>query len=254
MHILVIGDTHGELPDLAHAIRHATSNNCSTIIQVGDFGYCWEPEFIGQSEDALNQVERMMESTDVNLYFIDGNHESFSMLAKYGCRIHDPGVYNIKPRIHYIARGTALNMHGHNMMFCGGAISVDRPFRIPRQTYFWEEQIDAEDVQNCYESFDQFDSAIDYLITHDSPNTEFVMRAHQEFAKRFRIDTMIELESKFNRMKIESIMDYIKPTNMIHGHQHCHYNELYNGVNVIGLDHCSSRISTYKKYHIIKAK
>jgi predicted phosphodiesterase len=74
--ILVVGDAHGNSAFMEKQIRRAGDRGISTLLQLGDFGV-WP----GRGGDTyLDAISAAAVLHDVDVRFIDGNHEDFFQL------------------------------------------------------------------------------------------------------------------------------------------------------------------------------
>lgn len=130
--IIVCGDIHADWNSLN---RLVDEQHPDIILQVGDFGY-W-PNF----HFPMDKLD--MQST--TLYFCPGNHEDWNALdALEDLEIH--------PNIFYMPKGSLLTLDsGHNILFMGGAYSIDKAYRIPMYSWFPQEEVSHEDLENLPE-------------------------------------------------------------------------------------------------------
>lgn len=139
--ILVMGDVHGDFSKMNTILNKL---NPHITLQTGDFGY-W-PIFNKKTPISKNK-----------LYWIDGNHEDFYALNK---RTTDELWTNIiyKPRC-----STLTLPDNRNVLFIGGAISIDKQYRTQGYDWFKEELITQEDMNKMPNTH------IDIVISHTVP-------------------------------------------------------------------------------------
>ncbi|MGE0306865.1 MAG: metallophosphoesterase [Acidimicrobiia bacterium] len=117
--VVIVGDTHGNTKWVKHLTHVAARSDCPVIIQVGDFGYfpdhCDGPRF-------LSMVDRACSANDVELWFIDGNHDDHTSLAELE---HGHVPVRVAEHVTYLPRGTRLYLGGCALGFLGEAFSVD---------------------------------------------------------------------------------------------------------------------------------
>src|SRR6184192_146938 len=118
---LLAGDWHGSFQQAEKVIRHAKELELDTIFQVGDFGI-WNND-----KPFLNQMQHLLGQWDIQLLFIDGNHENFEML--YQKKILDDGTRYVRDNITYVPRGYRWDWKGLSFLALGGAASIDRKHR-----------------------------------------------------------------------------------------------------------------------------
>jgi predicted MPP superfamily phosphohydrolase len=198
--ILFLGDIHGNKSIINMGISYAISNGCTSIIQVGDFGYFPNlyPEFITY----LNNL-----NPPIPIYFIDGNHDDHWNLPKS----NEP--VELFPSIFYIPRGYIYK----SILFLGGASSIDKHHRTIGIDWWPEEEISYKDYLTSITNISN--NQLDILITHTSPSNEVL--------------TFSDTNDYSNRV-INNFISTYRPRLHIHGHHHYQY-ELKGETTVIGL-------------------
>ena len=134
---IVMGDVHGD-----HGRLNAFINKKQPkmILQCGDFGY-WpriKKEMINGSLRDYPQPK----VKDTKVYWADGNHEDHWSLKNIESN-------EIWPNVFYMKRGSVLTLEdGRNVLFMGGAVSIDKHMRTAGHDWFPEETIDNNDFNN----------------------------------------------------------------------------------------------------------
>jgi len=210
--ILIVGDSHADYNYIKKMYTLAIKNRCEAIIIAGDFGY-WPDD--NQGKQFLWHLNQLFKDKEMKLYFVDGNHEDFHHIKKLPqYKVSEvPEAKNV----FYIPRGIIAEIDDRKIMGFGGAVSIDKKYRIVDKSWFKEEQITNEHIKNM----DKGD--IDILITHDAP-----MMPNKE---RFKND----IESHIHREKIQQICMIKEPKMLVHGHYHTYYEYLYRTTNCIAL-------------------
>lgn len=203
--VLVAGDTHGDLGWIKVLVREAAAQDCSLILQVGDFGY-WE--HAGRGRDFLDRAEALLEKAGIDLWWIDGNHENHTLLrAMYQPR--DDGLCEVRPHILYVPRGHRWTWQGVTFLGLGGAFSVDKRWRIEGESWWPEETITEGDVHRATEG-----GAVDVVVSHDCPWGIDCMGSETVGDK----DAWPESEA--NRRRLLAVVNEVKPRLLFHGHYH----------------------------------
>jgi len=156
MNIIVTGDIHNEFGRL-NALINKVKNKADLIICCGDFGY-W-PNF--SKKLGFLKVSDIV-NHDIPILWCDGNHDDHWALKK---RESD----ELAPNIFYMPRGSTYALEdGRNIMFMGGAFSIDGDLRMIGRDWFpLNEIITQKDIENLP------DKKIDIMISHTCP-TEIV--------------------------------------------------------------------------------
>jgi len=200
---LMVGDLHGEWSDLNNLINHKRPDN---IIQLGDWG--WWPHFHGKKGllprgKIFDQfgVRNVQNNLKTNIYWIPGNHCNWDDLK---C-LTDYEPVEIQEGITYCPFGTVLEVNGYNILCCGGASSIDKDTRIERTSWWKDEIISQEDMDNLP------DCNIDIVISHTIPESFFKYIPIHKLKKR---DPSI--------IALEMILNKYRPRMWFSGHFH-HY-------------------------------
>jgi predicted phosphodiesterase len=195
MKIVVCGDIHGNFNQLNTFINK--NRGIELILQCGDFGY-WPKEPAYRLENIKNQ--------NTKICWCDGNHEDFSELSRFD------DVTEIVPNIFYMPRGSILELPDkRKVLFIGGALSIDRQWRILGHSYFNEETITQRDIMNLP------DENIDIVVSHTAPNEFKVFDYHRD-------------DFGFNdpsRDALSYVLNKYKPKLWFNGHMHTFKQGMY---------------------------
>lgn len=169
MKILTIGDTHMAFNKLNQLI---SKKQPDMLIVCGDFGF-WPSlaeekvncEWRGHSTRYVKKETNCLQKIKpgkTKIYWIDGNHEQHSELNKY----QNGKIHELEKNIFFCSRGSSLTLpDGRNILFIGGARSIDKNMRIEGVDWFREETISNKD----YDLALSHDKKIDIIISHTCP-------------------------------------------------------------------------------------
>jgi predicted phosphodiesterase len=159
--IYVVGDIHGYFGYFNNLLNHLnnTDEGNSIILQTGDFGY-W-PKLQNQVYNGKTRKriwdQYAISNKNIKIYWCEGNHEDLPAL--YASKTNE-----YMKNIFWMKRKSVLILpNGKSVMFLGGAKSIDWQYRIEGKTWFREEVISNEDIENLP------DIHIDIMITHTAP-------------------------------------------------------------------------------------
>lgn len=144
--ILMLGDIHANFAYVQYEIKVKKISNC-TIIQVGDFGIGITNR--NNCDKILKDLNHFLNLYDIVMYVIRGNHD-------------DPFYFkgnHIFSNLKLLPDYTQLQIDGHNILFVGGAVSVDR-----KTSLYWIDEVfilDEEKLKNI--------KGIDVVVTHTAP-------------------------------------------------------------------------------------
>lgn len=208
--ILVVGDVHGSWGQMEKAIRHAKELELDTIFQVGDYGI-WHND-----KPFLNQQQHLLAEWDMQLLFIDGNHEDFPRL--YEKKMLDDGTRYVRDNITHVPRGYRWDWHGLTFLALGGAASIDKRHRVAGRSWWPEELLTVEDILTA-----QSGGPVDVMFTHDSPSTapnsvtdDF--RGQMEAMEYFGVSELAYCTD--HRERLAEVTNVTTPRLLIHGHYH----------------------------------
>ncbi len=236
--MLVVGDTHGDVPFLANACKYAVRHGADRIVQVGDWGYLWP----GSKVDRLASITNVLAQFDLQMFFLDGNHEWFDRLEELGATAEAPEMVPLSDRVTYLSRGLTWEWDGVKFMSLGGAYSIDRDVRTPWTSWWPRETIRYADVERAIDA-----GHVDVMFTHDAPEGVQALRRFLEKTTEYMRscygaswDYKLDPGSRENRKMLREAVDVVRPSMLFHGHYHHGYKDLLDGgsyvTSVIGLD------------------
>ena len=224
--IAFLGDLHGNTNNAYKLIDYIMEHdNPDLLIQVGDMGVMGE-----LFEKYLNKLNKKLESYNIELWFIDGNHENFNWLLN---KVKNPhGLNSITSKIKYIPRGTMLTLGKKNFYFCGGAFSIDKFMRTIYKSWWPQEILSKEETEELINYYNENYSnyKIDYFISHDTPLFE-----------HYQDDSIFMNQSDFyedysHKINLRKIYELTKAPKIIHGHYHRFNKFIQDGVENITLN------------------
>ncbi|MCQ2086701.1 MAG: metallophosphoesterase [Bacilli bacterium] len=159
--IYITGDTHGDI-DYKKLLKLVDANltHKDFLIICGDAGICWSYDSLKYHLDLYNKL-------GCTVLYVDGNHENFDILSEMpvveymGALMHQ-----IDKRIFHIFRGEVLTIDEIKFLCIGGAVSIDKMYRTPHISWWKDEEITNNDVNNAIENLKKVDYKVDYVITH----------------------------------------------------------------------------------------
>jgi hypothetical protein len=182
--IYVTGDLHGvneiwKLKPNAFPAGQALTKDDFVVI-LGDFGLVWSPE---QKPRVQNQESRQYTLAEQEEYWlnwfsdqpwttliIDGNHENHERLQAYPIQnFHGGKASQIHNTIWYLRRGEVFELCGKTCFVMGGAMSIDRKWRVKGDGWWPQEVPSQEDRQNAQENLALHNDRVDLVFTHTCP-------------------------------------------------------------------------------------
>lgn len=195
---LFIGDVHGKYRRYREIIRDHMGS-----IQVGDMGIGFINP-ITEQRMANPPHDSMLEGQH---RFIRGNHDS-----PEACKRHSQ----------WIKDGTIQG----DVMFVGGATSIDKAYRIRNYTWWEDEELSLQDLNLMIDVYRNQRPRV--MVTHDCPEfiAEKVMAAHNQVK-------FAEISS--TRVAFQAMLEAHQPDIWVFGHWHVSFDKLMNGTRFVCL-------------------
>lgn len=170
--IYLTGDTHGDIDihklsasqNVGQVLKSCTKDDY--LIICGDFGLVWD----GSKEEKWWQ--KWLNDQPYTTLFIDGNHDGFHLLEKYSVEEWNGGkVQYIQPSIIHLMRGQVYTIDNKKIFTMGGGTSIDR-WRRKEGISWWPQEIPSdEELNEGIENLTKHDWKVDYVVTHEAPNS-----------------------------------------------------------------------------------
>lgn len=203
------GDIHGNLFEIIDFINRFNLGKNDNIIILGDCGIAWRKD----KKDLAQNIKLWNEcGNGVKLYFIDGNHENFNILNSLPI---ENNMGKIADNIYHLRRGQVYEFENKKILVCGGADSIDKYRRIENFTWWKEEAISQETIDDIPAGH------YDYVLTHCCPKSVFEKN-------RIYLSTLQFLdENKINHSSedmLEQLKNKITFDHWFFGHYHINRN------------------------------
>jgi len=226
--VLFLGDIHGNFFHISWMLNRYRLED-TLIVQVGDFGVGFDRK---KEEWELKGVNNSLERTGCKVIAMRGNHDDPSMFNN-----------NFNKNILMVRDFTivelVLNGMVVNVLFIGGAISIDRKDRKPMGSW-WEDEV--INVQLSPEVLDDV-TGVNVLVTHTAPDFVEPYFFGPLVTKYASKDPTLLEELKQERRSLSYMVNYILERNpdllqAYYGHFHHSAVTYYNGVqfNMLGIE------------------
>ena len=230
--IIFVGDIHGDINQIAyHQKLHKLTD--TVYIQLGDFGIGFKNQF--KEKQTLDYFNKIFKLKGNFLYAARGNHD---------CPAYFHGDFdttNIKLVPDYTVHTFNVNEVNLNILFMGGAVSIDRMTRKGYITNgemgmdYWkgEEFLFNRDKLKIYEN-------IDIVITHTAPDICLPIGTSDIVEYYKTIDSCLEEDLKIERDLLTQTYNILKENNSLkywfYGHFHNTYQDIKNDTKFICVD------------------
>ncbi|MGK3708650.1 metallophosphoesterase family protein [Arthrobacter sp. IK3] len=237
--IVLAGDWHGNTVWMKKTLQRISAAGYRTVIHVGDLRVLW-PEAIdgpltpdeaalipgARYYDAFTvTLCRVLEELDMNMLFVDGNHDHHTALR--ALPLDRDGFGIISARLKYIPRGHRFTIGGVRFAGLGGAFSINRRFLTRGESWWPEEVLTPGDVDALGTD------PVDVLVAHDVP-------AGVDLRKTLVLPDAIERESYSGRLLLLDAVRNTDPALVFSGHWHQRTSQVLPGstttVHVMDMD------------------
>lgn len=155
--IYITGDLHGNINDMRLSWLKDNLNKNDILIVLGDFGFFF-------FKDLINQYPNFPFVTIAIL----GNHENYSILNTFKkTSIFNAKARLMKDKVYIIDNGEVLNIDDKSFFVFGGALSIDKAYRVPYISWWPQEQPTISEFNNAISNLEKIDYNIDYFLAHD---------------------------------------------------------------------------------------
>lgn len=197
--IRFLGDVHGKYGPYKTFMK-----GCENSIQVGDMGVGFVKYFDGYDREYYPNppYDNMVKG---NHRFIRGNHDNPAVCKRHTQCIPDGHVED-------------------NMMFIGGALSVDKEFRTENYNWWPDEELSYNELDGLITKYSETKPEI--MVTHECPEN-VVPLLMNNFKRGF---------PSITRQAFEAMFNIHKPKLWIFGHWHRRLNEEIEGCRFVCLN------------------
>lgn len=216
--IFICADTHGlmDIKKIKNLVKSKQLDKEDYIIICGDVGFGW-------NEDITYALYEFYNKLETNILFIDGNHENFNELNKFPTELWKGGVtHRIGRRIRYLTRSQVFNICGKTFLTLGGADSHDFENSIEGESWFREEKITKDNINEALVNVKKFKNKVDYILTH-TPNYIFTKKLYEKFTQcgeSFPIFLQAKLNYNQSGRKLDEIAEKVEFKKWFCGHWH----------------------------------
>ena len=238
--IVVSGDVHGDFNQLVFKCCIQYGMTDTLIIVAGDCGFGFEKQ--GYYENVYRRNRERLSKANNRILFVRGNHDNPAYFnefpIKQSCWMTIPDY-------------AVVRACGHVILCVGGAVSVDRYYRISDLQYhlpnqdeplarniYWRNECPVFDVDKLDEINEYF--AIDTVITHTAPSfCELISK--NGLANWAIYDEDLVDDVKRERKVMDQLLDYLKSKghplrHWYYGHFHQSWHQEIDGVQYNMLD------------------
>jgi len=216
--MIFVGDIHEKWNHLTSLIRKFNIAD-EVLIQVGDFGIGFRSA--EKDKRRLRYLNKVLKTRNIQLYVVRGNHDNPSFFD---------GSYEDKfPNVHLVRDYQIKTIQGYNVLFIGGAISVDRIDRKEGLDY-WEDEVFNFDEEKL-----EAIEGVDIVVTHSAPKNVYPHVMGSVVEKWSKKEKGLKTELIKERQKLLDTFEILNKKNNIktwcYGHFHESYRSKYKNTN-----------------------
>jgi len=208
--IYFCGDTHGSI-DLAKLEnffddhKDKISKN-DFMIQLGDFGFIWK-----SLDDEKQRVSlEYLASQDITFCVVLGNHENYNeieklpKIEKFGGKVR---VLKLAAgELYFFERGEIYDIADQKIFAFGGALSIDKKYRVLNQSYWKQELPTQMEYDNALNNLEKHNFQVDIVVSHTCPrvligNLGFVDAKINDPVTGFFDHLLIDKKIQFNEWR-----------------------------------------------------
>lgn len=194
--VIVCGDVHGKYRELGHRIKERHKIHDSIICAAGDIGLGFHKK--GYYLEEFGRLNNIMVENNNLLFMVRGNHDDPSYFNG------ENSMFDTFSNVILVPDYFVLETGAGNILFIGGATSIDRTHRKLNESYWANEACEYRE-----DMIDNLTQKIDIVITHTAPDyTEPFTKIGLEnwcfYDKDLSSDCMIErsnMNSIYQRLK-----------------------------------------------------
>ena len=212
----LLGDIHGYWSVIMNHLNHLDEKEIC-IIQVGDFGIGFDD--IDREFSKLLKINERLVECDSDLFIIRGNHDN----PKWFKETEFTTLKEKLTNIFFVPDYTVLNIDLENILFIGGAVSIDRvPNKIKNNGSWFPDEIIKFDFDRVKELTD-----IDRIICHTAPDFCEPLKFNQLVYNYATQDDLLLNDLRDERANMTKLVTQVMKNNKIKGYYYGHFHNTY---------------------------
>ncbi len=149
-------------------------HNITTAIVLGDFGLPWyecpvDDKGIHPVDHTDRYLLKWYKEKPFRILAVQGNHDNYDMIEKLPeVEMYDGKVLKLCENVYYLKRREIYSIEGKRFLVLGGAMSDDKPWRIPHESW-WPQEEWTEAERDGF-LFRLPTIQVDYVLSHTGPS------------------------------------------------------------------------------------
>ena len=147
MKLRLLGDIHGDIQPVIYnyAQRDDPIRGYDQLIQIGDFGF----------KDTYQHLKEKFDPT--RLRIVAGNHDDYNAML-----LPDNAPY-------FLGDFGLLPGSDGKVFFVRGAWSIDRDMRIANWSWWYNEELNWQQANECLDLWEKVGDKVELVLTHEAP-------------------------------------------------------------------------------------
>ena len=240
--IYITGDTHNteDMSNLSSMNmklccmeQNSDFHAITAAIVLGDFGLPWNSDCtidesgIHPTDHTDRYLLKWYNQKPFKILAVMGNHDNYDVIEKLlEVEMFGSKVLKVSDNVFYLKRGVIYTIDDKRFLVLGGALSDDKAWRKPHESWWKQEEWSEAEKADCLEKIEQCGSSFDFVLSHTGPSAGIALTDvffnNEENVKLLQRDSNVIFNDQ-----IDSIIRYKK---WFFGHWHSdwgyeHYNE-----------------------------
>ena len=205
-------------------------HDISTAIVLGDFGLPWyecpvDEKGIHPVDHTDRYLLKWYKEKPFKILAVQGNHDNYDMIEKLPeVEMFGNKVLNLSENVYYLKRGEVYLIEGKRFLALGGAMSDDKSWRTPHESWWSQEEWTEEEKTSLISKLP--DIQVDYVLSHTGPSAGIAL-TDDFFSNQIHLDELHNDSTVVLNDDIDSKLSYKK---WFFGHWHTdwgyeHYSE-----------------------------
>ena len=230
--IYITGDTHNT-EDMSNLSSKNMKLCCmeqgvdfhdiTDAIVLGDFGLPWSSDCeideggIHPTDHTDRYLLKWYNQKPFKILAVMGNHDNYDVIERLPeVEMFENKVLKVSDNVFYLKRGEIYTIEDKRFLVLGGAMSDDKAWRKPHESWWEQEEWSEAEKTACLEKIGQCASSVDYVLSHTRPSTGIALTddffSNEVNLKQLQCDSNVVFNDK-----IDSLISYKK---WFFGHWH----------------------------------
>ncbi|MCR5468035.1 MAG: metallophosphoesterase [Lachnospiraceae bacterium] len=180
--IYITGDTHNteDMSNLSSKNmklccmeQNADFHAITTAIILGDFGLPWSSDCtvdesgIHPTDHTDRYLLKWYNQKPFKILAVMGNHDNYDIIEKLPeVEMFGSTVLKVSDNVFYLKRGEIYTIDDKRFLILGGAMSDDKAWRKPHESWWEQEAWNAEEQTRCMARIQECGRQFDYVLSH----------------------------------------------------------------------------------------